>query len=63
MTGSATAQIDGIESQCTRQHAWSGRCADLPDLIATARESTRTWLESGGLQRSEFPGPLTAHTH
>jgi NTE family protein len=33
------------------------------DLIARARESTRTWLEGGGLERCEFPGPLTPHSH
>jgi len=32
-------------------------------LIARARESTRQWLESGGLSRREFPEQLTEHTH
>lgn len=33
------------------------------DLIAVARESTRRWLDSGGLERSEFPGQLEIHSH
>lgn len=32
-------------------------------LIARARESTRAWLDSGGLTRREFPGPLSIHAH
>jgi len=32
-------------------------------LIARARESTRRWLEEGGLSRREFPGQLTEHMH
>ncbi|HXY75276.1 MAG TPA: patatin-like phospholipase family protein [Steroidobacteraceae bacterium] len=32
-------------------------------LIARARESTRRWLEEGGLSRREFPGELIEHTH
>jgi len=32
-------------------------------LIARARESTRQWLEGGGLARYEFPGQLAEHTH
>jgi len=33
------------------------------ELIARARESTRLWIEGGGLTRSRFPGPLEIHTH
>lgn len=33
------------------------------DLIARARESTRSWVLGGGLWRSEFPVPLNIHTH
>jgi NTE family protein len=32
-------------------------------LIAAARESTRRWLDEGGLDRSEFPHELVAHGH
>ena len=32
-------------------------------LIARARESTRQWLEAGGLGRREFPHDLAVHTH
>jgi NTE family protein len=33
------------------------------ELAQRARQSTEAWLRSGGLERSEFPGPLTAHRH
>jgi NTE family protein len=33
------------------------------ELILRARESTQAWLGSGGLGRSEFPGPLLPHRH
>lgn len=32
-------------------------------LIAAARESTRRWLDEGGLDRSEFPHELVPHGH
>jgi NTE family protein len=32
-------------------------------LIAAARESTRRWLDGGGLDRSEFPSQLEMHVH
>jgi NTE family protein len=32
-------------------------------LIERARASTRQWIESGGLSQSEFPAPLTEHSH
>jgi NTE family protein len=32
-------------------------------LIAQARQSTRAWLDGGGLERSEFPGALIPHRH
>lgn len=32
-------------------------------LIASARESTRRWLDVGGLDRCEFPGQLLVHSH
>jgi NTE family protein len=32
-------------------------------LIARARESTRQWLDGGGLDRREFPQQLAVHTH
>jgi NTE family protein len=32
-------------------------------LIAAARESTRGWLESGGLERTDFPHQLEVHSH
>jgi len=32
-------------------------------LIAAAREATRRWLDSGGLDRAEFPNELVVHTH
>ena len=32
-------------------------------LIAAARESTRRWLDGGGLERSEFPQQLEIHVH
>jgi NTE family protein len=32
-------------------------------LIERARAATREWLESGGLSRTEFPGPLVEHRH
>jgi NTE family protein len=32
-------------------------------LIAAGRESTRRWLEGGGLDRSEFPSQLEDHIH
>ena len=32
-------------------------------LIARARESTRRWIETGGLEICEFPQQLTIHTH
>ncbi|MEO7385741.1 MAG: patatin-like phospholipase family protein [Gammaproteobacteria bacterium] len=32
-------------------------------LIAAARVSTRQWLDGGGLQCGDFPGPLAVHTH
>jgi NTE family protein len=33
------------------------------ELIARARESTRAWVRSGGLGRTEFPTPLKIHSH
>lgn len=35
----------------------------VPPLIARARESTRAWVRSGGLARTEFPPPLNVHSH
>jgi len=32
-------------------------------LIAASRQSTRRWLDGGGLERAEFPGELAVHTH
>lgn len=32
-------------------------------LIAAARDSTRRWLDGGGLERSEFPHELVVHSH
>jgi NTE family protein len=32
-------------------------------LIARARESTRQWLQAGGLGRREFPQQLAVHSH
>jgi NTE family protein len=33
------------------------------ELIERGRASTREWLDSGGLSRRDFPGPLTVHSH
>jgi NTE family protein len=33
------------------------------ELIAKARESTRTWIEGGGLARCEYPEQLNMHVH
>jgi NTE family protein len=32
-------------------------------LVAAARDSTRRWLEQGGLERDGFPGELEVHSH
>lgn len=32
-------------------------------LIAAARDSTRAWLDAGGLEKAGFPGQLEAHSH
>jgi NTE family protein len=32
-------------------------------LVASARDSTRAWIDGGGHERSEFPAQLVAHTH
>ena len=32
-------------------------------LIEAARQSTRSWLEAGGLEKAGFPPQLAAHTH
>jgi len=32
-------------------------------LIAAARQATGRWLDSGGLDRAEFPNELVVHTH
>jgi NTE family protein len=32
-------------------------------LIAAARQSTRRWLDAGGLDRDEFPPELVVHSH
>lgn len=32
-------------------------------LIAAARQSTRRWLDDGGLDRDEFPAALAIHSH
>ena len=32
-------------------------------LIAAARQSTRRWLDAGGLDRGEFPAELVVHAH
>jgi NTE family protein len=32
-------------------------------LIARARESTRRWIDDHGLERCEFPEPLSIHSH
>ena len=33
------------------------------ELIDRGRASTRAWLDSGGLERQEFPDGLTVHSH
>jgi NTE family protein len=33
------------------------------ELIARARDTTRTWIAGGGLTRCEFPHQLVAHSH
>lgn len=33
------------------------------DLIARARESTRSWIRGGGLDRGNFPDQLAVHSH
>jgi hypothetical protein len=33
------------------------------DLIARARESTRSWIRAGGLDRGDFPDQLAIHSH
>lgn len=33
------------------------------DLVARGRESTRAWLDAGGLDRSGFPQQIGMHTH
>jgi NTE family protein len=33
------------------------------ELIERARRATRAWLDGGGLERREFPGPLVEHRH
>jgi NTE family protein len=32
-------------------------------LIAAARQSTRQWIEAGGLEKRDFPGALIPHLH
>lgn len=32
-------------------------------LVAAARESTRMWIDGGGLERQEFPHQLMSHSH
>ncbi len=32
-------------------------------LVAAARQSTRAWLDGGGLERSGFPESLIVHSH
>lgn len=32
-------------------------------LIAAARDSTRAWLDAGGLEKAGFPGQLEVHSH
>lgn len=51
-----------IPPLCPLQHS----CYDYSrgaTLIAAARESTRRWLDEGGLQRDGFPQPLIIHSH
>ena len=33
------------------------------DLVRAARESTRRWLDQGGLDRGAFPQELMIHSH
>ena len=32
-------------------------------LVAAARQATRRWLDSGGLDKAQFPNELVVHTH
>jgi NTE family protein len=59
---SAQARIHVVPPLCPIQHS-AYDYSHGADLISRARESTRTWIEGGGLERSEFPAPLVPHSH
>jgi NTE family protein len=59
---SATTAIHVVPTLCPVHH-FSYDYSHGTDLIARARESTRAWIASGGLMRSEFPPQLLMHTH
>jgi NTE family protein len=59
---SEQARIHVVPPLCPVEHS-AYDYSHGADLITRARASTRTWLDGGGLERSEFPAPLNPHTH
>ena len=59
---SAAATIHIVPPICPQEQS-SHDYSRGAHLIARARESTRQWIEGGGLARCEFPNQLMSHSH